>query len=166
VWRRGNGGGAYEVLHPRESARPTKCRGSGAFLTCTPRTYCSRKWLPVKAFLPLPLQRSYFELLAVDLPGPTGISPSQSSSIRSQDGPSCRHRISASFWNLLGSRTISMRSVHRDFQRTNCLCLGGMAQTVPPSSATWSGPVRMFFSWRPGGLQGCPRSMLLWAVKP
>ncbi len=108
-------------LHPRESARPTNCRGSGAFLTCTPRTYCSRKWLPVKAFLPLPLQRSCFELLAVDLPGPTGISPSQSSPIRSRDDPSSRHRISASFRNLLGSRTIIMRSVHRDFQRTNCL---------------------------------------------
>ena len=54
--------------------------------------------------------------LAVGLPGSTGISPSQSSSIRSQDGPSRIHRISASSRNPLGSRTISMRSVHRDFQ--------------------------------------------------
>ena len=32
--------------------------------------------------------------------GPTGISPSQSSAIRSPDGPSCIHRISASFGTL------------------------------------------------------------------
>lgn len=46
------------------------------------------EWLPVGASSPLSLQRSYFELLASGLPGPTGISPSQSSSIRSQDGSS------------------------------------------------------------------------------
>ena len=68
------------------------------------------------ASLPLPMQRSNFELLAIGLPGPTGISPSQSSPIRSQDGPSYIHRISASFRNPLGSRSISVRSVHRDFQ--------------------------------------------------
>jgi hypothetical protein len=55
-------------------------------------------------------------LLPVGLPGPTGISPSHSSFIRSQDGPSFTHSISASFRNPLGSRAISMRSVHRDFQ--------------------------------------------------
>jgi len=54
------------------------------------------------------------------LAGPTRISPGQSPSVRSQDGPSCRHRISASFRNPLGSLTISVRSIHRDFQRTNC----------------------------------------------
>lgn len=69
-----------------------------------------------RASLPLPSQRSCFELLAVDLPGPTGISPGQSSSIRPQDGPPLIHSISASFWNPLGSRTMSMRSAHRDFQ--------------------------------------------------
>ena len=109
-------GGASVELHLHESARPTNSRGSGAFLSCTPRTHCSGKWLPVGASLPLPSQRSYFELLAVRLPGPTGISPSQSSSIRSQDGPSFTHSISASFRNPLGSRTISMRSVHRDLK--------------------------------------------------
>jgi hypothetical protein len=95
----------------------------------------------------LPLQRSCFEPLAVDLSGPTGISPSQSSSIRSQDGPSCRHRISASFGNPLGFRTFSMRSVRRNFQGP-IAHLAGVAQTAPQPSATWSGPVGVFLSWR------------------
>ena len=41
------------------------------------------------------------------LPGPTGISPSHSSAIRSQDGPSCIHRISASF-GILGDSSSSV----------------------------------------------------------
>jgi len=90
--------------------------GIGRFPHLYSRTDCSGEWLPVGASLPSPSQRSHFELLAVGLPGPTGISPSQSSSIRSQDGSSRIHRISASSRNPLGSRTISMRSVHRDFQ--------------------------------------------------
>jgi hypothetical protein len=65
---------------------------------------------------PLPSQRSYFKLLAVGLPGPTGTSPSQSSSIRTQNGSSFTHCISASFRNPLGSRTISMPSVQIDLQ--------------------------------------------------
>ena len=100
----------------RESARPTNSRGSGAFLTCTPRTDCSGNGY--RSGRPCPWRRnalpsSCLPLLSPGLPGSFPVNPS---SIRSQDGPSCRHRISASFRNPVGSRAISMRSVHREVQ--------------------------------------------------
>src|SRR5664280_2192282 len=55
------------------------------------------KWRPKKHPCFLPLQRSHFEPLADGLTGPTGISPVQSSAIRSQDEPPWKLSISASF---------------------------------------------------------------------
>jgi len=60
----------------------------------------SRKWTPAGHPCPLSMQRSTAEPLAFESPGPTGIAPVQSSATRSQDGPPCRHRISASFRTL------------------------------------------------------------------
>ena len=135
---------ASAELQLRESARPTKLTGIGRSSHLYSENGLLGEMATSWASLPLPLQRSHFELLAFGLPGPTGISPSQSSSIRSQDGPSCIHRISASFRNPLGSRTISMRSVHRDFQSPMTLS--------EPVRRSWfrslrRGRVRMSLSW-------------------
>ncbi len=86
------------------------------FLICIPRTDCSEEWLP--GGLPCPCRcnaptSSCLPLIYLGLPGSLPVDPLPS---RSQDGPSCIQRISASFRNPLGSRSISMRSVHRDFQ--------------------------------------------------
>src|SRR5665213_913781 len=67
------------------------------YLISTPRTDCWGKWHPKKHSCFLPLQRSHFEPLADGLTGPTGISPVQSSAIRSQDEPPWKLSISASF---------------------------------------------------------------------
>jgi len=68
-------------LHLRESARPTLSRGSGAFLTCTPSADHFRKWQPLGLPCPVPLQRSYFEPLALaylGLPGSLPVIPQPS----------------------------------------------------------------------------------------
>src|ERR1019366_6182709 len=109
-------------LHGNAKAPVPRTDGDRAlYFTCTPRTDRLGKWLPVGLPCPVPLQRSHFELLALDLPGPAGISPVRSSAIRSQDGPPCLLPISASFRDPSGSLTISMRLKRLNKQgRTTC----------------------------------------------
>ena len=114
------------------------------------------KWHPVGLPCPVPLQRSHFELLALDLPGPAGISPVQSSAIRFQDNPPCLLPISASFRDPSGSLTISMRlrclneqgpntwfaSVPFNAQATSFTASRVMAGRVPTSIASSKEPAR------------------------
>jgi hypothetical protein len=144
------GAGAGTAPAPDAKAPVPRTDGDRALFSLVLRERIVRGMATSWASSPLPSQRSRLEPLAVGSPGPTGTSPGQSSSIRSQDGPSCRHRISASFWNPLGSRTASMRSAPGDFQGPMTLSSrsrqSDAARPAPQPSSASRGRVRLSLS--------------------